>query len=223
MAWRSMPRLSAWLHELLHHLADVLDVEPGAVEGAVRGDRREHLADRGDAAFARRFGGFHAPAPPRPTPMIMPCRRRSNGSAASSTTSSVAAAPLARKPDPVQGRSVSEATSSAEMTTTRRQRPARIQSSARAQCLGRARAGGVHLRVRAARADQFGELRVTHRQRTEQEAAVEGERVGVQRVPQVGDAPVHLGDGRVCRAHPRCARPPASRAHAGRRGPRDSG
>ena len=33
-----------------------LDVEPGAVERAVGGDHREHLADRPDAAFARRPG-----------------------------------------------------------------------------------------------------------------------------------------------------------------------
>ncbi len=65
-----------------------------------------------------------------PIPMIMPCRRRSNGVAASSTFSSVAAAPLARKPDPIQGRVRSPAASSAEITMTRRHRPARIQSSA---------------------------------------------------------------------------------------------
>ena len=67
-----------------------------------------------------------------PMPTIIPCRRRSNGVAASSTRSSVAAAPLARNPEPTQGRSVSEETSSADTMTTRRHRPAAIQSSARA-------------------------------------------------------------------------------------------
>ena len=65
-----------------------------------------------------------------PAPMIMPCRRRSNGVAASSTRSSVAAAPEARKPVPTQGMSCSPVASSAEMTMTRRARPERIQSSA---------------------------------------------------------------------------------------------
>ena len=75
-----------------------------------------------------------------------------------------------------------------------------------------------------ARADQLGELRVAHRQRPEQEAAVEDERLSLQRVAQIGDAPVDL------------ARPPGPsalirRAHvlehlefvSARRGPRGSG
>ena len=67
-----------------------------------------------------------------PIPTSMPWRRRSKGVAASSTFSSVAAAPLARKPEPTQGRSTSEETSSADTITTRRQRPVAIQSSANA-------------------------------------------------------------------------------------------
>ena len=111
---------------------DVLDVEPRAVEGAVGGDRAEHLADglRCRARAPRRRSRPRAPA--APMPMIMPWRRRSKGSAASSTTSSVAAAPVARKPAPIHSSRWSEVTSSAATTTTRRQRPARIQSSASA-------------------------------------------------------------------------------------------
>ena len=63
--------------------------------------------------------------------------------------------------------------SSAETMITRRQRPARIQSSATRHGLRRARAGRIDLRVRTARADQFGELRVPHREHAEQETAVE--------------------------------------------------
>ena len=65
-----------------------------------------------------------------PEPMIMPCRRRSNGRAASSTRASVAAAPVAMNPVPIHGMRLSLLTSSAETTITRRQRPERIQSSA---------------------------------------------------------------------------------------------
>ena len=67
-----------------------------------------------------------------PMPRIIPWRRRSNGTAASSTSASVAAAPDARKPEPIQPSSTSDVTSSAAMMTTRSHRPARIQSSASA-------------------------------------------------------------------------------------------
>jgi hypothetical protein len=40
-----------------HYAGDVLDVQPGAVEGTVRGDRGQHLADRRDASFG---GGIRA-------------------------------------------------------------------------------------------------------------------------------------------------------------------
>lgn len=71
-----------------------------------------------------------------------------------------------------------------------------------AQRLRGARAGRVHLRVGAAGADQFGELRVPHGQGAEQEAAVEGIRLRLQLVPKFGDAPVYLGHGRILRGHP---------------------
>ena len=131
-----------------------------------------------------------------PIPSSIPCRRRSNGSAASSTTSSVAAAPEARKPDPTHGSSCSEVTSSAAITITRRARPARIQSSRQGDRLRGARAGRVDLGVRAARADQLGELRVTHRQHPEQEAAVE----------LVRARPRARARARGCGARPRPAR-----------------
>ncbi len=37
---------------VFHDLGNVLDIEAGAVEGAVGGDRTEHLADGLDSAFA---------------------------------------------------------------------------------------------------------------------------------------------------------------------------
>ena len=127
-------------------------------------------------------------------PRIIPWRRRSKGSAASSTTSSVAAAPEARKPAPIQPSSVSDVASSAATTITRRQRPARIQSSAIVDGLRRARARRVDLRVRAARADQLGELRVAHGQDAEQEPAVERVGLLLEQAAEVVDAPVDLGE-----------------------------
>mmetsp|Transcript_20785 Transcript_20785/g.62432 ORF Transcript_20785/g.62432 Transcript_20785/m.62432 type:complete len:562 (-) Transcript_20785:54-1739(-) len=70
-------------------------------------------------------------SPTAPAPRIMPLRRLSKGSAASAADGRVEAAPRARKPVPIQGRSESDEGLSAEMTTTRAHRPARSQSQAR--------------------------------------------------------------------------------------------
>ena len=64
-------------------------------------------------------------------PRTSPWRRRSKGRAASSARSSVAAAPLAKKPDPIHSIILSLVTSSAVTQMTRLQRPALIQSWAR--------------------------------------------------------------------------------------------
>ena len=142
-----------------------------------------------------------------PMPMIMPCRRWSNGMAASSTTSSVAAAPEARKPDaePRQqrvGRRVvggdhdhPPAAAGADPVLGQRHR------------LRGARARRVDLRVRPARADDLGELRVAHRQAPEQEAPVEHVRLGLEGVRAArgcaGRPPAAAG---LVVAHPRAHR-----------------
>ena len=125
-------------------------------------------------------------------PMIMPCRRRSKGMAASSTTSSVAAAPLARKPGAqpfdqmvggdVVGRDDDYAAATPGTNPVLRQR----------HRLGGARAGGVDLRVGTARADEFGELRMSHGQDSEQEPPVEDIRLFLDGGAQLVDAPVDL-------------------------------
>jgi hypothetical protein len=96
-------------------------------------------------------------------PTIMPWRRRSNGVAASlHDVSSVAAAPLARKPAPIHGSSVVVA-SSADHDDHAAAAAGADPVLGQARRPGRRRARGVDLRVRAARADQLGELRVAHR------------------------------------------------------------
>ena len=180
---------------------DVVDVEPGAVEGAVGGDRAEHLADRLQAALPRGLGGLdderrrahpddHAvPAPVERRRRVLdhvvgrggaggqeaggdPGQQRVAGDVVGGDHDDPAAA---AGPDPVLGQ---------------RHR------------LRRARARGVDLGVGAARADDLGELRVAHRQAPEQEPPVEGERLGVEQVAQLADAPVDLGRGRLVAAHP---------------------
>ena len=46
-------------HQLLHHLADVLDVETSAVESAVARHSGQHLADGLYSAFTRSVGALH--------------------------------------------------------------------------------------------------------------------------------------------------------------------
>ena len=130
-----------------------------------------------------------------------PCRGSSRGGAGR-TAAPRPRPPRRWRPRPRRGsprrasRSiVSEVASSAATITTRRQRPARIQSSASGDGLRRARARGVDLRVRPARADQLGELRVAHREHPEQEAAVE----------RVGAPPRSAARRRGCGARPRRA------------------
>ena len=185
----------------LHHLGDVVDVEAGAVEGTVRRHGAEHLADRLQATLARGFRGLdderrgahpddHAvPAPVERGGGVLDRvvgRRCSGGQEARGDPGQQVVGgdvvstddddpPAAAGPDPVLGE---------------RQR------------LGGAGAGGVDLRVGAAGADDLRELRVPHGQAAEQEPPVEGERLDLEQVSQLGDAAVHLGDGRLVAAHP---------------------
>ena len=84
--------------------------------------------------------------------------------------------------------------------------------------LRRARARRVDLGVRPPRPDQLGELRVPHRQDTEQEATVERVAVLIEGELQVVDAPVDLGQRRSRGrrlGRPWPAPPPARRAPRG--------
>ena len=143
-------------------------------------------------------------------PMIMPWRRWSNGSAASSTTSSVAAAPVARKPEPIQGIIVSEVASSAATITTRRQRPARIQSSASATAWV-VLAQAVLICVFGPRAPiSSANCEWPIDSIRNRKPAVERVRLLLELVPEVVDAPLHLGEhhrvGAVVVEHPRAQR-----------------
>ena len=65
-------------------------------------------------------------------------------------------------------------------TMTRRQRPGPDPVLGKGDALGGARARGVDLGVRPARADDLGELGVPHRQHAEEEPAVERVGLGLQ-------------------------------------------
>ena len=125
-------------------------------------------------------------------PIIMPCRRRSKGIAASSTTSSVAAAPLARKPAPIHPIRWSEVTSSRRDDDHAAASPGADPVLRQRNALGGGRASCVDLRVGTAGADEFGELRMSHRQDPEQEAPVEDVRLPLDCDAQLRDATVQL-------------------------------
>src|SRR5450759_5624936 len=129
MSWRRTPRASAWLttFSMTPQMCSTSSRLPWKALLAVTVPR---ISAIGWMPRSRAASAASTTSAAAPIPMIMPCRRLSNGSAAFSTTSSVAAAPEARKPEPIHSIRCSEVASSPEMTMTRRQRPALIQSCA---------------------------------------------------------------------------------------------
>ena len=175
----------------LHHVADVVDVEPRAVEGAVGGDGAEHLADRLQAALARRLGRFdhegggaHAEDHP-----VAPAVERQGrlghvvvGGGCAGGEEAGAEPAEERVGRDVVGRDHDDATATAGADPV----------LGDGDGLGGAGARRVDLRVRAAGADQVGELRVAHRQDAEKEAAVEAVRIVIDQLAEVVKPPVDL-------------------------------
>ena len=175
-------------HQVLHHLADVLNIEASAVEGAVRRDRAQHFADGLDSAFARGLGalddkacGAHA------HDQAVPATVKGSGGFFHYFVSGGRAAGQEARAKPfdgmiggdVVGRDHDHATAASGTDPVFGQR----------DCLRGAGAGGVDLRVGTARADEFGKLRMSHRQGSEQEAAVEDVGLLLDGVAQVFGAP----------------------------------
>ncbi len=175
-----------------HHRGDVVDVEAGAVEGAVGRDRPEHLADGVDAAVARGRGrldhqrrGAHAEDHPVAS-LVERQRRLLHDLVGGRGTRGQE--PGADPPEQViRGGVVGRD----DHDTTAPAGPDPVLGQG--DRLGGAGTGGIHLGVGAACPHQLGELRVAHRQDAEQEPAVEGVGVLVEEQPQVVDAPVDLG------------------------------
>ena len=156
----------------LHHAADVIDVEPRAVEGAVGGDGAEHLADGRDAALARGRGALDddaGRAHPEDHPVaalverqrglldVLVGGRRAGGQEA--------------RADPRQQRVGGHVVGGHDHDARAAPRADPVLGDG--DGLRRARAGSVDLRVRPACPDQLGELGVAHGERAEQEPAIE--------------------------------------------------
>ncbi len=184
--------------QALHHLADVTDVEPRAVEGAVGGDRAEHLADRREAPLARRLGalqhrrgGAHADQQAVP-PAVEGERRlldpRVGGRGAGGEKAGGEPAEQAVAGDVVRRDDHRAAAP-----------PGADPVGGQREGLGGRRAGGVDLGVGAARADGFGELRVAHGEDLEEEAAIERVGLAGQRRFEPGELAVELLGERAAR------------------------
>ena len=184
----------------LHHGADVLDVETGAVERRIGGDRSEHFADRLQPALASGLGrldheGRCAHAEDHP---VAPTVERRRGvfdvfvGRCGATGEEAAGEPGHQRVSSgvVGGHDdYAAATPGANPVLGERHR------------LRRRGARGVDLGVRTAGPDDLGELRVTHREHAEQEPAIEAVRVRLHLGAEVGDQAIDLGRGRLGALH----------------------
>ncbi len=178
-------------HQHLHHPADVADIQPSPVEGAIRGHGRDHVADRPQATLRRRVRTLDDQgrgAHPHDQAMTPPIE--GNGRLLDRVVGGGGAAGEEACPEPLD-------------QVVRRNIVRRDDDDAAAASradpilrhghrLRRAGAGGVDLRVRAPRADQLGELRVSHRERPEEKTPVEEIRLAGHGPVQFGDAPVEF-------------------------------
>ncbi|MCG3121496.1 MAG: hypothetical protein ALAOOOJD_04614 [bacterium] len=158
-------------NQLLHHLANVIDIKTAAVKSAVGGNRAEHVANGLNAAFARRLRTFNdqrrsAHADDQAVAPAVERRRglfnnfiRGRGAGSEKT----GAKPLHQIiGSHVVGRDDDHAAAAAALNPILRER----------NRLRRAGTGAIDLRVRPARADVFGKLRMSHRQHAEQKTAI---------------------------------------------------
>ena len=177
--------------QALHHVTDVVDVEPGAVKRAVARHGAEHLADRLQAAFASRFGRFdherscthsedHAVAPSVERQGRLGHVAVGGGCAGRQESGTEPAE------EGVRGDVIGSDHDDATATT------GADPVLGEADGLGRARTCRVDLGVRPTGTDQVGELGVPHRQNTEQEAPVEVVGLVVDQLAQVVQTTIDL-------------------------------
>ena len=186
--------------QLLHDLTYVVHVQAGAVESAVGSDRCEHLADRLQAALDRSVGSFDDEGRcTHPDDHSVPALVERGGDLASHVLNRRGTGSQEAGADPGQQNVA------AHVVRRHDDHPA---AAARANPvlghrhgLRRTGAGGVDLGVRPPCADEFGELRMPHRQAAEDEAAVVLEPFDFQQMTQFRQAPVHLGGSRFRTRH----------------------
>ena len=199
--WRDVVAVDAPLllgldDQVFHHVLDVADIEPRAVEGAVGRDRAQHLGDGPDAALANRLGaldhdGRRAHANDHP---VTPTVERQRGFFDHFVGGGSAGGQEARA-DPVQQVVRRDVVRGDDDHTPAP--PGADPVLRQSHGLGRRGTGRVDLRVRPARTDVLGELRMAHRQDAEHPLAVEAIRFFFKPRLQFVDAPVDFAGERV--------------------------
>ena len=187
------PRLGLSDHGV-HHRSDVFDVETSPVERRVRGDRTEHLADRVDPPLAGGVGRFddeRCGTHPHDHPVATTVER--GGGVFDVLVGRSGAACQETAGDPRH--------QCVARCVVRRHHDHAAASTGTDPILGHGdRLGGrsacrVDLGVRAAGADDLGELRVPHRQHPEEESAVELVRMRLDLAAKSGDQLIDFGEG----------------------------
>ena len=152
--------------QVLHDPADVLDVEPGAVESAVGSDRGEDFANRLQPAFCGGIGGLHDEGRrPHAKDHPVPTQVERRGGLLHEVVCGGSPGGQESRRQPGQQRI------GAGVVGGHHDHPATAADpdpifGERGRLSG-ARARGIDLRVRPACADDLGELRMAHRQAPE--------------------------------------------------------
>ena len=175
--------------QILHHLADVLDIETRAVERAVGRHRAQHFADGLNSAFARGFRALHHQGRgAHADNHAVPAAVEGNGGLFHHLVGGCRSAGQKAGADPLHQMVGSDVVRRDDDHAA----AAPGADPVLRQCHGLrgARAGGVDLRVGTAGADEFGKLRMSHGQNSEQEAPVEDIRLFFDGGAQLLDTPV---------------------------------
>ena len=189
------PRLRL-THHTFHHSGDVMHIQPTAVEGAVGGDRAQHLADRLHATFAGRLGRFDDdPGGAHSHDHSVPAVVEGKSGVLHRFVGRCGAGGEEARADPLNQAVARDIVAGDDEDAAAPPGPNPVLG--KGDALRRAGACGVDLCVRPASADDLCELGVAHRKRPEEESPVEGVGLGLQFLADCPDALVDLPRHRV--------------------------
>ena len=178
----------------IHHLRDMIDIEAGAVEGAVGGLAGQHLDDPAhtalaDGVLALDHQGAGAHAEQRAVAALV----EGQGGGSNLIVGGGGAGGQEASPDPLHELIARDLIAGDDQDAAAATAPDPVLGHANG--LGGGGAGGIDRRVRAARADVLGKLAVAHGQHAEEEAPVEAVGLAGQLLAQGRTAPTDLVQG----------------------------
>ena len=178
-------------HQVLHHQRNVIDIQPGAMKSAVAALAAQQFDDAAHPAFAHGVLTFdHQGAGAHAQQGAVAALVEGQGGQVDAVVGGGGAGGQKARAHPLDQVVAGDVVG-----------PDHDHAAAAARAdpvfgdgdgLGRAGAGGVHLRIGAAGADVLGELAVAHGQDAEEEAAVEEIRLALHLLAQIDDAAVDL-------------------------------